>query len=91
MTPEQESILDFVRGRRDVESLAPLGITVSAECDSLVVDNPNGFVVSASPADVAEGFLTLASRSDELRVPVAAWVDRSSPSECQILRNCRVF
>jgi hypothetical protein len=67
VTPEQEAILAFVRGRTDVESLAPLGINVSAEGDTVVIDNPHGYVVRALPADVAEGFLTLASRGDELQ------------------------
>jgi hypothetical protein len=67
VTSERERILDFVRGRRDVESLTPLGITVTTEGDSVAVENPRRYVVTATANDVAEGLLRLASREEELR------------------------
>jgi hypothetical protein len=50
-----------------VDSLGSLGITIGAEGEELVIENPNAHVAAASPADVAEGLLALASRKDELR------------------------
>lgn len=67
MTPEQEHILAFVRGHRAVEALASLGISVTSDGDSIVVDNPHGWVAIAAPQDVAEGLLALASKTEDLR------------------------
>jgi hypothetical protein len=67
VTAEQEAILEFVRGRSDLETLAPLGITTTVDGERLVIDNPRGYVAAAEARDVAEGLLTLAARGDELR------------------------
>ena len=67
MSEAEQLILDFGRGRRDADALSAAGIVIEQSDAGTVIENPARHVVTAHPADVAEGLLRLAS--DPIRLP----------------------
>jgi hypothetical protein len=59
MLNAEAAILEFVRGRRSIESLAPFGITMALTSSGLVMQNRDGYLATAHPVDVAAGMLAL--------------------------------
>jgi hypothetical protein len=59
--------LEAVRGLRDWDALASIGITVKVGENECEIENPSGQVITVSPSDVAEGFVRLSADPSALK------------------------
>jgi hypothetical protein len=67
VSSEQETILNFVRGREPWTKLRTVGIQLDLSASSVQTKNTGGIVATADAYDVAEGLLTHIHDAEELR------------------------
>ncbi len=74
----EEMVRACIRGTRPWADLRAVGIELKTTGSILNVENPHNVVATATPTDVAEGFVRLASDPDRLREWASMLLEGSS-------------